>query len=233
MARSLPPLFDGRIHRIALKHDGLSLDAYHLDGSPAQAVLYGFVEIADRRPDLVVSGINYGENLGVNTTISGTVGAALQGGDMGARAIAFSLETKKDYHYNHSLDVDWSYASHWLRFFAKQALSHTAWPKDVTALKIDLPDSVTASTSWRMTSQSHQSYYVSRRTNRQNLEDPGALDYEVYIDYDQLEADSDIYAFAVDRVISVTPLSTDLTSRVSLVGFEKTLRSEPTRLELL
>ena len=232
MSRSLPPLFDGRIHRITLKHDGLTLDAYHLDGSPAQAVLYGFVEIADRRPDLVVSGINYGENLGINTTISGTVGAALQGGDMGSRAIAISLETKKDYHYNHSPDVDWTYASHWLRFFAKQALAPAIWPKDVVALKIDLPDSVTASTPWRMTSQSHQSYYASRRTNRQNLEDPGALDYEVYIDYDHLEADSDIYAFAVDRVITVTPLSTDLTSRVSLAGFEETLRSDSTRSEL-
>ena len=101
------------------------------------------------------------------------------------------------------------------------------------ALKIDLPDSVSASTPWRVTSQSRQSYYMSRRTNRRKLDDPGALDYEVYIDYDHLEVDSDIYAFAVDRVISVTPLSTDLTSRVSLNGFEEILRNDPTHSELL
>jgi len=233
MSRSLPPLFDGRIHRITLEQDGLSLEAYHLDGSPAQAVLYGFVEIADRPPDLVVSGINYGENLGINTTISGTIGAALQGSDMGARAIAVSLETKKDFHYNHSPDVDWSCAGHWLRHFAIQALNPSSWPKDVMALKIDLPDSVIASTPWRITSQSLQPYYVSRRAQRDSLEVPGALDYEVYIDYDHLEADSDIYAFAVDRVISVTPLSTDLTARVSLAEFEKSLRNISTRSELL
>jgi 5'-nucleotidase len=232
MSRSLPPLFDGRIHRLTLNHNGLTLGAYHLSGSPAQAVLYGVVEIADRLPDLVVSGINYGENLGSNTTISGTVGAALQGGDMGVHSIAISLETKKDYHYNHSPDVDWTHASHWLRIFARQALT-AVWPSDVVTLKIDLPDSVTANTPWRVTRQSRQSYYASRRAKRQKLDDPGALDYEVYIDYDRLEADSDIYAFAVDRVISVTPLSTDLTSRISLTGFEKTLRNDPTRSELL
>jgi len=233
MSRSLPPLFDGRIHRITLEQNGLSLDAYHLDGSPAQAVLYGFVEIADRPPDLVVSGINYGENLGINTTISGTIGAALQGGDMGARAIAVSLETKKDYHYNHSQDVNWSCAGHWLRHFALQALGPSSWPRDVIALKIDVPDSVDASTPWRMTSQSLQPYYVSRRAKRDSLEDPGALDYEVSIDYDHLEPDSDIYAFAVDRVVSVTPLSTDLTARVSLTDFEKHLRYDSPRSEPL
>ncbi len=233
MSRSLPPLFDGRIHPITLEHNGFKLDAYHLDGSPAQAVLYGFIEIADRPPDLVVSGINYGENLGVNTTISGTIGAALQGSDMGARAIAVSLETKKDYHYNHSPDVDWSCAGHWLRYFALQALKRLSWPRDVAALKIDLPDSVTASTPWRMTSQSLQPYYVSRRAKRDSLEDPGALDYEVHIDYDRLETESDIYAFVVDRVISVTPLSTDLTSRVSLTDFEQSLRDIRTRSEPL
>jgi hypothetical protein len=40
------------------------------------------------------------------------------------------------------------------------------------------------------------------------------LDYDVIIDWDALEPDSDIAAFARDRVISVTPLSHDLTSRV-------------------
>jgi 5'-nucleotidase len=224
-------MFDGRIHGITLEQGERSLDAYHLNGSPAQAVLYGFVEIADRPPDLVVSGINYGENLGINTTISGTIGAALQGGDMGARALAVSLETKKDYHYNHSSDVDWSCAGHWLRQFAMRALDGSTWPSDVVALKIDLPDSVTTHTPWRITSQSIQPYYVSRRAQRDSLDVPGALDYEVYIDYDHLETDSDIYAFAVDRVISVTPLSTDLTARVSLTEFERSLRNVSTRSE--
>jgi 5'/3'-nucleotidase SurE len=100
-----------------------------MDGSPAQCVLYGVLDCARRTPDLVVSGINYGENLGNSTLVSGTVGAALQGGDMGIPSLAVSLETKKEYHYNHGQDVDWRAAMHWLRVFAQQALSSNPGPK--------------------------------------------------------------------------------------------------------
>jgi len=41
------------------------------------AVLHAVLEILPRKPDLVVSGINYGENVGSGVTVSGTVGAAL------------------------------------------------------------------------------------------------------------------------------------------------------------
>ena len=45
-----------------------------------------------------------------------------------------------------------------------------------------------------------------------------------HVQWDTLEPESDIYAFAVDRVISVTPLSQDLTSRVGLADLERLLR---------
>lgn len=221
MSRSLPGLFDGRIEAIELQHEERRYPAYHLDGSPAQSVLYGVVQLASRRPDLVVSGINYGENLGSNTMISGTVGAALQGGDMGIRSLAFSLETHKDYHYNHGFDVDWSGAAYWLGYFARLALEDRVWPEDVSVLKIDLPEHASATTPWTVTRQSRQSYYISRK-------DPALpdarLDYEIYIDRERLEPDSDIHAFAIDRVISVTPLSVDLTARTRLSRFEAHLR---------
>ena len=227
MSRSLPPGFDGRFHAIELEYNGSRLKAYHLDGSPAQAVLYGVTEIAPRQPDLIVSGINYGENLGSNTMISGTVGAAIQGGDMGIRSIAISLETKKDYHYNHSGDVDWTHAGYWLRYFAQLALAPHAWPRDIAALKIDLPDTVTEETPWRLTTQSYQSYYISTHAQRQHPDDPIVPDYEVLIDYEQLEPESDIYAFAIDRVISVTPVSSNLTARISFREFDTLLRAAP------
>lgn len=229
MARSLPAGFDGTIHEIALHHDGLILPAYHLAGSPAQCTLYGVIELAERTPDLVVSGINYGENLGSNTLISGTVGAALQGGDMGIRSLAISLETDKDYHYNHGGDVDWSSASEWLGYFARSALAPQAWPSDVAALKIDLPDTSTAETPWRITRQSSQSYFVSRRAKQRRANGIHFLDYEVFIDRERLEPDSDIHAFAVDRVISVTPLSVNLSARVPLPQIDTLLRGATPR----
>jgi 5'-nucleotidase len=50
------------------------------------------------------------------------------------------------------------------------------------------------------------------------------MGYKVQIDFDTLEPNSDIYAFVVDRVISVTPLSIDLTSRVDFDEFCSLLR---------
>ncbi len=225
MSRSLPASFDGRIFPIQIHHNGRLYHAYHMNGSPAQCVLYGVVECTARRPDLVVSGINYGENLGNSTLISGTVGAALQGGDMGIPSLAISLETKKAYHYNHGHDVDWRAASHWLRFFAQQTLLAQPWPEDVAALKIDIPATATPTTPWRITRQSRYPYYVSEPTHRSRPEEPRVLDYEPRFDPDQLEPDSDIYAFAVERIISVTPLSVNLTARIALPAFEARLKT--------
>jgi 5'-nucleotidase len=223
MSRSLPATFDGRIFPIEIAHNGRVYAAYHMDGSPAQCVLYGVIDCASRRPDLVVSGINYGENLGNSTLVSGTVGAALQGGDMGIPSLAVSLETKKEYHYNHGHDVDWGAASYWLRFFARRTLATQPWPEDVAALKIDIPAPATRETPWRITRQSRQPYYISRPTQRRRPDDPRVLDYEPHVDVTKLEPDSDIYAFVIDRVISVTPLSVNLTARVPLTDFQQHL----------
>jgi 5'-nucleotidase len=238
MSRSLPAWFDGRIAATTLETAAEALPAYHLAGSPAQAVLYGVLEIAPRLygrwPDLVVSGINYGENLGSNTMISGTVGAALQAGDMGIRSLAVSLETHKAYHLSYGQDVDWSGASYWLRYFARLALKPLPWPPDVAALKIDLPATVTPQTPWRLTRQSRQPYFVARVVPGRDLSAAEPLDYEVAIDPTRLEPLSDIAVFAQNRHIAVTPLSTDLTARlegcddltVGLARFEALLRQQ-------
>ena len=224
MSRSLPPDFDGRIHPTTLLHNGRSYQAYHMNGSPAQCVLYAVVDCATRQPDLVVSGINYGENLGDSTLISGTVGAALQGGAMGIPALALSLETKKEYHYNHGGDVDWDAASYQLHQFAHRTLTGPSWPDDVSVLKIDVPATATRETPWRLTRQSRQHYYISIPTRRKNPDDPLTMDYDLRADINKVEPDSDIYAFVVDRIISVTPLSVDLTARISFTKFDGSLR---------
>ena len=56
-------------------------------------MLHAVLEILPRKPDLVVSGINYGENVGSGVTVSGTVGAALEAAGLGIPALAVSLET--------------------------------------------------------------------------------------------------------------------------------------------
>jgi 5'-nucleotidase len=65
---------------------------YATDGTPTDSVSLGVLEILkDRPPDLVVSGINFGANIGDDVTYSGTVAAALEGAILGIPSIAFSL----------------------------------------------------------------------------------------------------------------------------------------------
>jgi 5'-nucleotidase len=65
---------------------------YAVDGTPTDCVLMGVTQIlADRRPDLVLSGVNRGANLGEDVTYSGTVAGAREGVMMGIPAIALSL----------------------------------------------------------------------------------------------------------------------------------------------
>ena len=65
---------------------------YAIDGTPTDSVLMGVTQIlADRRPDLVLSGVNRGANLGEDVTYSGTVAGAREGVMMGIPAIALSL----------------------------------------------------------------------------------------------------------------------------------------------
>lgn len=63
-----------------------------VDGSPADCVKVGVSELSEARPDLVVSGINAGSNLGVDVIYSGTVAAAVEAAFIGIPSLAISLE---------------------------------------------------------------------------------------------------------------------------------------------
>ncbi len=221
--RSLPTFNDGAIYPVEYTVDGRRVPAFALHGSPSQAVLYALVELVPRKPALCLSGINFGENVGSGVTISGTVGAALEAASEGIPGIAVSLETEKQYHYNHSEDVDFAAATHFARYFARQLLRKPL-PPDVDVLKVEVPGDATPETPWRITRLSRQRYYHALPGGRRSLADKRPLGYEVMVDYETLEPDSDIRAMLVDRVVAVTPLSLDLTSRVALEELEVLLR---------
>ncbi|MFH0799428.1 MAG: 5'/3'-nucleotidase SurE [Pseudomonadota bacterium] len=77
------------LHR-PLRINRLARDVYSVDGTPADCVMLGVHEILDARPDLIVSGINHGANLGEDVHYSGTVSAAFEGGILGIPSIAVS-----------------------------------------------------------------------------------------------------------------------------------------------
>jgi len=213
--RSQPPSFDGAIHEVEYVVDGRQVPAYAMYGSPAQAVLYALIEIVPRRPALCISGINFGENVGSGITVSGTVGAALEAADHGVPSLAVSLETDKAYHYTYSDDVDFGGAAYFTRLFGERMLARQM-PPDVDLLKVEVPSDATPGTPWRMTRVSRQRYYRALPSKRRSLAEKRRLDYEMVFDRTMLEPDSDIQALRIDRVVSVSPLSLDMTSRAAL-----------------
>ena len=119
MGRSLPNTSDGIITEQRVQVNSQEWTVYAVGGSPAQAVLHGILEIMPEKPDLVVSGINYGENVGLGITVSGTVGAAMEAAGLGYPALAMSLQADARYHLSYSQDVDFSAAAHFTAYFAR------------------------------------------------------------------------------------------------------------------
>jgi 5'-nucleotidase len=224
MGRSLPSTSDGRIQTEVVRVRGRDWTVYAVGGSPAQAVLHGILEIMPQRPNLVVSGINYGENVGTGVTISGTVGATLEAASHGIPALAMSLETDREHHQSYSPEIDFSAAAYFAAYFARQMLEKR-FPPDVDLLKVDVPSDASRQTPWRVTRIAHQRYYLPVPPKRKSWDEPGKVDYEEAAILDGEREDSDVYILRVKRLVSVTPLSLDLTSRVDFGELNRLLTS--------
>lgn len=114
-------------HRIRGPLD--DVPAWAVEGSPGDAVLLASQALAGSPLDAVVSGINLGANVGNDTVISGTVGAALQGFFQGHFAVAVSLAAVRD--------PDWAPAA-WLAARLVEARARDALPRDLF-LNVNLP----------------------------------------------------------------------------------------------
>lgn len=78
---------------------------YSVDGTPTDCVVLALTKImADRRPDIVLSGINYGANLGDDVTYSGTVAGALEASFFKLPGIAVSLATRSRFDFTHAAE---------------------------------------------------------------------------------------------------------------------------------
>ena len=83
------------------EEDGSTL-GYMVEGSPADSVKLAILELMDRPPDLIVSGINAGANVGINVLYSGTVAAAIEGAFFKITSVAVSLELAEHFDYPHA-----------------------------------------------------------------------------------------------------------------------------------
>lgn len=87
------------LHR-PLKVEELRERVYCVNGTPTDAVILGVNKILPRKPDIVVSGINRGGNLGDDITYSGTVSAAIEGTILNIPSFAVSLHGDKNFHFD-------------------------------------------------------------------------------------------------------------------------------------
>lgn len=210
--RSMPIHSSGIIEKMTLNVNGRDWQVFCVDGSPGQSVLHGIYDVNDVKPDLVVSGINYGENVGSGVTISGTIGAAIEAATLGIPALAVSMQTGQEHHLSLSQDVDFSTAGFFTQKIARKMLEK-GLPEDVDLIKMDIPHDATPETPWVLTRQSRHRYYFPKPAIRKSLADRGPVGYEIRYRPEELEKDSDLYALLVEKKVSVTPISIDLTSR--------------------
>ena len=217
MSRSLPVGPDmGIIESIPLKVDGTEMTVYGVHGSPAQAVKHAMLELAPRRPSLCISGINYGENLGVSLTTSGTIGAAMEAAAWGIPSIAVSTETDMSLHHAAEYgELNWETAAYFTACVTEMVLRR-GLPPEIGLLNVNVPVTATRETPMRVTSQSHQSYFHSFVEGKRDFSQKFRFSYAVNVDFDTLDPNDDIYVFLRDRQVSVTPLGLDFTARLPI-----------------
>jgi 5'-nucleotidase len=221
--RSMPNTSDGIIQEQRVQVNGQEWTVFSVGGTPAQTVLHGVYEIMKRRPALVVSGINYGENVGSGVTISGTVGAALEGASLGIPSMAVSLEADPKYHLTYSEEVSFLVAAEFTLHIARLLLEKKL-PADVNVLKVDVPSDATVDTPWQLTRVSRQRYYEPIAPVRHSWSERGIMNYREAGEFDREAEDTDVFVLRKKRMVSVSPLSLDLTSRVNFAELDKLLR---------
>lgn len=128
-----------RINQIILK-DGSK--GYSVTGTPTDAVTMGLFEIMDEKPDIMISGINTGFNIGKSElTTSGTIGAAMEAASFGIPTIAVSQTvSRSDIKFeNGEVDVDFSFAEKMINKLAKIVLEK-GMPKGADLLNLNIPE---------------------------------------------------------------------------------------------
>ncbi len=222
--RSNPISSDGIIEEISREVNGVTWQGYAANASPAQCVLFSVEEILPVRPDLVVSGINYGANTGVDITRSGTIGAALEAANYGIPALAVSLETAAENTFLHNFETDFSVAAYFTALFARSLLE-TKFPPDVQSLKVEVPTDATPATPWHVTRLAPMSLYLPVLSPRKTWQEKSRMQWRLQPDFSIFPEGTDSHTVFVNHEVAVTPLSLDMTSRVPLAELEDRLRS--------
>lgn len=185
------------------------------DGTPVDCVRFAALGLVEFEPELIVSGINHGANLGDDITYSGTVAAALEGIVLGVPAIAVSQQSSKgelDFRLGRHFDFDEA-----ARFVARlvEELEHVPMPEG-TLLNVNCPAGGAKGT---------RICRLGKRIYRDRLElqeeEGGRRRYRIYGDDPSYHhEDGTDFAAIADGCIAVTPLHFDLTDQAGMEALE-------------
>lgn len=175
-----------------------------VDGSPADCVKLAVSQILPRSPDLVVSGINEGANVGINVLYSGTVAAAIEAAFLGLPAVAMSLLVRR------GVPVDFARSAVFAREVIEQVLQRGLKGGQVVSVNLPalLPEEKPAGI--RVVRQCTRPW-IDTYERRQ---DPRGRDYfwnTSVFTLGNTDADTDVAALR-DNHITITPLQFDLTN---------------------
>jgi 5'-nucleotidase len=182
---------------------------YASNGTPSDCVSLGVLDVVGGKVDLVVSGINWGPNLGWDLTYSGTVSAAMEGAIMGIPSFAISVASYEE-------GISFDYAARFSAFLAELLMKHELPPD--TLLNVNVPHPSDRIRGIEVTRQGKRRYSgkIEKRVDPQ-----GRAYYWLGgdVEVDELEEGTDVKALADDRV-SVTPVHLDLTGYAALEGLK-------------
>lgn len=188
-----------RLRRISDKH-------FALRGTPTDCVIMGVKEVmADRKPDLVLSGVNNGANMADDVTYSGTIAGAIEGTLQGIRSIALSQAAN---YLEGERKVPWEIVEYYAPQLLKKLID-VEMP-DWTFMNVNFPNCKPAEVQGiAVTAQGKLDFGI----NVEKRNDGRGLPY-YWLKFDSRKGDfregTDIHALKENR-ISVTPLKLDLT----------------------
>jgi len=187
-----------------------------VDGRPADCVKLALSQILPSTPDLVISGINAGANVGINVLYSGTVAAAIEAAFLGLPAIALSLYLKNDVEPDYDRAAEWSMKC--IEMILKAGL------KGGQIVSVNLPSMPPG--------QEPRGIRIVRQCTRpwvdtyERRQDPRGRDYywnTSVFTLGNTDPDTDVAALREDY-IAITPLQFDLTDRAMLEGWQAGMR---------
>ena len=181
---------------------------YSMDGTPTDCVAIGLKKILEQRPDLLVSGINPGPNLGDDIAYSGTVSAAVEGTMYGIPSLAVSLAGTHPYDFTAAGRV-----AAWLaRIILEKGLPES------TLLNANVP----AIKTIRGVKVTRQGRRLWQNAIQETLDPWGRKHYWIGGGTPHLDPDEDTDANAISAgYISVTPIHLDLTNHAGLDYLKK------------